>query len=280
MEQKGLLVLLIIVTGVVVQGQLTFRAPRISQFFDRVSNATYDIIRGGVNLFSRTTDRIINTFASVEDRLEALLNEFRKRILQGIPEFNIPVLDPLHINRIDFDVVHDAAKIKGYASNVTIRHISKFKVDKLKFTDLGRRGLKLDLNITFPYLTVVGLYKIDGEVSETFRIFGEGPFWLNLTDLSIGTSTVLKYTFPRLKVTDMNIDVKLRKLSNNFENLMSDEELGELFNKAIASLAPEALTMLWPELKAPVEKQVMKYINNILENTTIAGLARRFFNIP
>lgn len=39
---------------------------------------------------------------------------------------------------------------------------------------------------------------------------------------------------------------------------MSDEELGELFNKAIASLAPEALTMLWPELKAPVEKQVMK----------------------
>lgn len=41
MEQKGLLVLLMIVTGVVVQGQLTFRAPRISQFFDRVSNATY-----------------------------------------------------------------------------------------------------------------------------------------------------------------------------------------------------------------------------------------------
>ncbi|CAH0559419.1 unnamed protein product [Brassicogethes aeneus] len=262
-----------------VDSQLTFRAPRIGQFLGRLTNNTLDLIRGGVNLFSSTIDRIINTFGRVEDRLSALLNEFRNRILHGIPEFNIPILDPLHIKNIEFDVSHDAADLKGYAKNVTIRHISKFRVDKQKFSDLGDWKFKLDLNITFPYLTATGKYKINGMVGDSFRIFGDGPFGLNLTDLSIGTSTILKYDFPRLRITSMDIDVKLRKLKSNFENLMSDEELGLLFNKAISQMAPEALKILWPELKVPVEKQVMKYINNILDNATVAGLARRLLNL-
>lgn len=68
------------------------------------------IIRGSVNIFVRTVDRIINTFGRIEDRLRALLEEFRKQLIKGIPELNIPVLDPLHIDKIEFDVNQDAAR--------------------------------------------------------------------------------------------------------------------------------------------------------------------------
>lgn len=37
---------------------------------------------------------------------------------------------------------------------------------------------------------------------------------------------------------------------------MSDQELEDLFNRAISSLAPEAVDIIWPELKLSVEEQV------------------------
>lgn len=38
---------------------------------------------------------------------------------------------------------------------------------------------------------------------------------------------------------------------------MRDKETGDLYNRVISRLAPEAVDMLWPELKKPIEKQIM-----------------------
>lgn len=263
-------------------GQLQFdiRIPRVADILNRVSNTTFGIIRGSVNFVGRAVDRVINTFGRVEDRLRALLEEFRGIILRGIPELNIPVLDPLHINKIDFDVNHEAARLQGRAENLTIRHISKFQVDKERFTDLGNFRFKLDLNLTFPYIQVTGKYKVDGQVGRRFIIYGDGPFWLNLIGLKLGTSTVLKFTLPaRLRVESLYIDIKLEKLENNFENLMNDKETGDLINRVVSRMAPEALDILWPEIRPSVQEQVKKYINRILENATIVNFAKRLFNV-
>ncbi|XP_030751560.1 uncharacterized protein LOC115879062 [Sitophilus oryzae] len=260
--------------------ELDIRVPRVADFLNRVSNTTFGIIRGGVNLVGRAVDRVINTFGRVEDRLRALLEEFRGIILRGIPELNIPVLDPLHVNRINFDVNHDAAKLKGKAENLTIKHISKFQVDKEKFTDLGSFRFKLDLNLTFPYIKVTGKYKVDGKVGKNFVIYGDGPFWLNLIGLKLGTSTILKFTLPaKLRVEKLSIDIKLAKLENYFSNLLNDKEVGDLVNKAISRMAPEALDILWPGIKPSVEEQIKKYINHILENATVVNFAKRLFNV-
>lgn len=39
---------------------------------------------------------------------------------------------------------------------------------------------------------------------------------------------------------------------------MHDKKLGSVFNKAIAKMAPEAIDMLWPDIKKPVEAQIAK----------------------
>ncbi|ENN80966.1 hypothetical protein YQE_02621, partial [Dendroctonus ponderosae] len=44
-------------------------------------------------------------------------------------------------------------------------------------------------------------------------------------------------------------------------------------------MAPEALDILWPEIKPSVEEQIKKYINTILENATIVNFAKRLFNV-
>lgn len=67
-------------------------------------------------------------------------------------------------------------RLKGNVEDITIKHISKFIVDKEKFTDLGNLNFKLDLNLTFPYIKVNGTYKINGTVGQAFMIYGNGPF--------------------------------------------------------------------------------------------------------
>lgn len=63
-----------------------------------------------MNIFGQAVDRIINTFSTIEERLRALLELFRKQLIKGVPELNIPILDPLHIQKIEFDLNHEAAK--------------------------------------------------------------------------------------------------------------------------------------------------------------------------
>lgn len=38
---------------------------------------------------------------------------------------------------------------------------------------------------------------------------------------------------------------------------MNDEELGDIFNKAISSLSSEAVDIIWPEIKYSVQEQVI-----------------------
>jgi hypothetical protein len=128
-------------------------------------------------------------------------------------------------------------------------------------------------------LTIDGLYKINGIIGDSIPVFGDGKFWLNLIDFKLAISAIIKFEYPKLRLTSLNIDIKLRKLQNHFDNLMRDEEIGELFNKAISKMAPEAVDMLWPDVKKPVEEQIKNYVNSVLENATIANLARRLFNI-
>lgn len=78
---------------------------------------------------------------------------------------------------------------------------------------------------------------------------------------------------------------------------MSDEETGEIFNKAITALAPEAVDIIWPELKNSIEEQVrevsaailqnrtnfnrilLQIINKILQDLTINNILGRLLNI-
>lgn len=46
-------------------------------------------------------------------------------------------------------------------------------------------------------------------------------------------------------------------MQNQFQNLMQDAETGEVFNKAISQLAPEALNILWPEFEPIIARQVV-----------------------
>ncbi|KAG5864374.1 hypothetical protein JTB14_021704 [Gonioctena quinquepunctata] len=145
-------------------------------FMENHEEFAKDTIHSGINIFGQAVDHIINTFASIEDRIRALLEFFRKQLLKGVPKLGIPIMDPLYINKIELDINHEAATGKGNAEDITVEHISKFIIEEERFSRLGNWRFKLDLNLTFPYIKVDGKYKIDGLIGQTFEINGNGPF--------------------------------------------------------------------------------------------------------
>ncbi|XP_044757551.1 uncharacterized protein LOC123315769 [Coccinella septempunctata] len=280
MNRKLLLFLFVSFGCIYVDGTLEIKLPPGPfNFVTRITNTTFGLVRGGLGLFSRTVDRVINTFTRVEDRLRELLEEFRKQIVRGIPELHIPILDPLHIDNVEFKIKHESGNFVGNASDVTIRHISKFVLDDVRFSDIGAWRFKLDLNITLPFITAEGFYFVDALIGDTVSLFGNGKFWAKIYQLELKITALLKLEGIRPRVNGLGLKVKMKKLENNFEGLMKDKETGDLYNRVISRLAPEAVDMLWPELKKPIEKQIMNYINSALDNTSVATIVRRLFNL-
>ncbi|KAK9881017.1 hypothetical protein WA026_014360 [Henosepilachna vigintioctopunctata] len=281
MNRKLLSLLFVCVAFVYVDSTLELRLPTGSpfNFVTRITNTTFGLVRGGIGLFSRTLDRIINTFNRVEDRLRELFEEFRKQIVQGIPEFNVPILDPLHIDNVQFQIKHESGDFTGNASDVTIRHISKFVLDDVRFSDIGAWRFRLDLNITLPFITAEGMYNVNALIGDTIHVYGNGKFWAKIHHLELKISALLKLEGIRPRVSALGLGVKIKKLENNFEGLMKDKETSELYNKIISRMAPEALDILWPEVKKPIEKHTLSYINSVLDNASVASFVRRLFNL-
>lgn len=66
------------------------------------------VVRGGINVANNTFQRIVYRVGKASDKIVELFEEVRKLMPTGIPEWGIPRLEPLVIDRIDLDVHHPA----------------------------------------------------------------------------------------------------------------------------------------------------------------------------
>lgn len=60
---------------------------------------------------------------------------------------------------------------------------------------------------------------------------------------------------------------------------MRDPDVGNLFNKVISRLGPEALDILWPNFEKGVSKLVKKIINNKLKDFELGSILGRLVNV-
>ncbi|XP_017779581.1 PREDICTED: uncharacterized protein LOC108564893 [Nicrophorus vespilloides] len=243
-----------------------------------IADTTVGVVRGGFQLLNATVSTVITSAGSVTDRIRRLLEEFRKRMNIGIPELGLPILDPLTIDRLDIDFEHEALSLKGFLEHIEIKHLSRFKLDYVEY-DLNNI---LTLNLTFPFLDIHGDYDIKGYFGSRYRIYGNGPFWLRIYQLSVGTVSELRNDvrkLPGISVENLRIKVKLQRIENRFDNLMNDPEMGDVINKAITAMTPQAIDTVWDEIEPAVSKIVKDIINGKLQDLEISHLVGRFFNI-
>ncbi|XP_022905916.1 uncharacterized protein [Onthophagus taurus] len=266
----------------VFHGSLNQEINDSSFFNDTINNITDEslsVVRTGLNVFDTTLTTVVNGAMTVTDRIRKLLEEFRKYMVTGIPELGLPILDPLTIRKIDINITHKELSLQGYVEDVRVRHLSKFRLDDLNY-DMPTK--KLVLNLTFPNLDIDGFYDITINVGQSFTIFGKGPFWIKLYQLSIETLSDIRVdpmSYPPFYVASMYLHPKLKKIKNHFYGLMDKQDLEDTFNKAITRMAPTALDTLWPEIEPKVSNILTSVINRKLQDFRVSRVFGRLFDM-
>lgn len=100
----------------------------------------------------------------------------------GIPDIGVPPVDPLVIPNIDENIDEGVAKMVLRMRHINITGISKFQIQLLK-ADL-ERGFA-NFSIALPELTADGYCYMDGKIIGIFPIRGDGPFFIQVTEVRI-----------------------------------------------------------------------------------------------
>jgi len=180
----------------------------------------------------------------------------------GIPENNIPVLDPMLIDSLSLT---QGGTIRTTFSNMQVKGLSKFTTISVT-ADPDNMVLRLKLSI--PELRIIGKYVTSGRVL-LLEVEGAGTFWNVLGNVVVDATSnlVLKGTAPNeiLQVSSQNLDIQVAKIRLQLNNLFNgDPVLGQSVNSFLNDNSQQVFTELKPELSKQVGSLVRKVMNDAL----------------
>jgi len=191
-----------------------------------------------------------------------ITEDLRPFMPTGIPENNIPVLDPMTIDSLSLT---QGGTVRSTFSNMQVKGLSKFRTISVS-ADPDRMTLKLKLAI--PELRIIGKYVTSGRVL-LLEVNGAGTFWNVLGDLVVESTSnlVLRGSPPNefLQVSTQNLDIQVAKIRLQLNNLFNgDPVLGQSVNTFLNDNSQEVFAELKPEISKQVGSLVLKVMNDAL----------------
>ncbi|KAG5885185.1 hypothetical protein JTB14_036493 [Gonioctena quinquepunctata] len=168
------------------------------------------------------------------------------------------------VDHFVLNFTHPAISIYAILDNLTLSNLTNLQPSINKDNQI--------LNLTFPNITIEGVYDLKGNIGDLFDIFGNGTFWMHLLNFSIGV-TIEPYLKGFSVCANTTVNIDLQQFQIQLNDFMADEELGELMNKAFCSIVPEILRVLWEEEKEDKDEEIEKWINSIINgNPDVSAL--------
>jgi hypothetical protein len=221
-----------------------------------------------------------------DEKLNQCMNSAMMDILKhaktGIPELNIPSIEPFLIQEIDLKVfqglgnslfggsIQRSDKYKAFARNLIVHHSSEFVLNELK-TDMDKKKFQIDL--TFPKLRIEGEYDVN-LVLFNIPIKSTGPVYINATDISVKADltgkTIKKKGEKYLQFDTVDIKVNFKDYSILIENLFKkDQNLNRALNDMIKSQKEELRKLTLPMIEELAGKMIINMSNQILSGMSL-----------
>ncbi|XP_045471922.1 uncharacterized protein LOC123678764 [Harmonia axyridis] len=182
-------------------------------------------------------------------------------LIKGVPELNVPTIEPLVIPQIELEQGSQALNFKASLRNVTVHGLSSYKLDRF---DFDVPNLQFFCGGHVEKLELEGKYKVTGKILIA-PIQGEGVFTATVGKTRMDVYQKVKevtkkgqiYIAPvhtNSSITVGNPKAKLDGLFNNNEEL----------NKATNQVISDNIDVLFEDLKPVLEKVITDYLENIL----------------
>jgi len=94
-------------------------------------------------------------------------------LLTGIPELNLPPIEPLVIPELKMENGQGPVRVRAYFTNITAIGAGNYTLKKVR---VNISSYRIDIHLSFPKIEIQGNYDINGNVL-LFPIQSHGNFW-------------------------------------------------------------------------------------------------------
>ncbi|CAG5036389.1 unnamed protein product [Parnassius apollo] len=119
----------------------------------------------------------------IEQCLTEAIESMKPKLKNGIPELNIPALDPFAVPTLKLDRTASNLRLKAVIKNAKAYGGSNFRIEKVK-VNLNNKYLA-EVKLQIPKLIVTGDYDVLGSRILTADINGKGVMKGNITGVSV-----------------------------------------------------------------------------------------------
>ncbi|KAG8036448.1 hypothetical protein G9C98_003770 [Cotesia typhae] len=199
---------------------------------------------------------------NLNDCIRRSADYLKPYLVTGVPEYNIPSLQPLLLD----DLVGEGHGVKCTCKNIKVFGAADYSV---KYINADLAALEFRVDILLPHLYVEGTYEVDGKVL-LLPVTGSGGWKGNFTNCDASV-TFTASTDPdasgvkQFHIEQFDLKVTVGNGYLHFENLFNgDKTIGDLVNQAINANFNVFLREIMPLVEQTLAKTFRDIGNGIV----------------
>uniref|UniRef100_T1ISX3 Lipid-binding serum glycoprotein N-terminal domain-containing protein n=1 Tax=Strigamia maritima TaxID=126957 RepID=T1ISX3_STRMM len=210
--------------------------------------------------------------SKIEKKIIAEVEKFKAQMKDGLPEANIPPMEPLNVPNQDLGplklgglVTFTIAKIK----NCQVVGLSDFTIDHIK---LNIMMMKVNINMTFSHVNVKGQYDIDGKAVGIIPIYGRGPFEASIHKTRVSANAVLGTKDKKMQIESLVLHADVDDVTLNLEGLLGGGSLGNEINGMLQQVASKLARNMAPKIAAQMSDFAMQSMNEVMYKMDLSNI--------
>ncbi|XP_003690199.1 uncharacterized protein LOC100868510 [Apis florea] len=198
------------------------------------------------------------------------LNHLQPYLLKGIPELDLPPIEPLIIPELGMENGQGAVRVRALFSNITVIGAGNYTLTKSR---VDVKTYRLDIHLAFPKIELQGRYEVVGNVL-LFPIQSHGEFWALFGDVQaigrIQGAEEIRDGVRYLKVARMLVDFGLgRARFRVVDQLNGDNVIGQAMNQFLNQNAKEIIEEMRPAASASIAKHFKNFLGKALNKVPL-----------
>lgn len=190
------------------------------------------------------------------------LNHLKPYLVKGIPELELPSIEPLTIPELGMENGQGAVRVSALFSNITCVGAGNYNVTKVR-VDLN--SLRIDLHLTIPKVELQGRYEVAGNVL-LFPIQSQGDFWALFGDVAAIAraqgDVEIREGVRYMGITKLLIDFSLGRARFRInDELNGNNVIGQAMNQFLNQNAKEIIEEMRPAASASIAKHFLSFLN-------------------
>jgi len=207
----------------------------------------------------------------LNDQLTKVLEAFRITLKEGNPEAGIPIMDPLQMDTIAFELGQEnKLTINIAAGGIYLTGLSDFEVNDVEVSIIPL-GLKYDITLPMSILNTE-TYSLKGLVFGALPIYGDGKAYFEIGGLRFSGVAALQVKDGDVAVKDLNLRIGIDSMLSQTTGMLGGGDIDNVINAIIGDLAVEFFNSYSDIISGQVNNIMLPHINKMLEGMTLKDL--------